>query len=458
MAPGEDQPAQQGNKEEQSKSPAGTAEEKKEGAESKPKTFEELQEERWKKREPWLSVHGQATAITEWGDNFLSPYFGPNSLLPKARATTETATLFVAARLWQGCEIVFNPEVAGGLGLSGTVGLGGINNGEATRAGTISPTPYIARLMLRHVWELDGPWEKLEDAPNQVAGHRDISRITLLAGKMSATDLADQNRYSHDPRTQFENWSLMYNTAWDYPANVRGYTYGVALDFNTIFWAARYGIFGEPNAPNGDMIDPHIDKANGQVVEFEQRWGIGDHPGAIRELFYLNHAKMGKYRLALEWNPTQPNLIPTESYRYKYGFGLNLEQELARDLGVFGRLGWNDGHSESWAFTEVDRTLALGVLLAGRAWRRPQDQVGLAGVINGLSHDHREYLAAGGLGFDLGDGALNYGLEEIVELFYCWQLVKGINATLDLQGVNHPGYNRDRGPVFVAGLRLHLEY
>jgi high affinity Mn2+ porin len=416
--------------------------------------------EQAQQREPWYSVHEQGTIISQSHPFFRSPYAGPNSLLSDPRAaTTETATLFAAARLWRdGPEVVFNPEIAGGNGLSGTHGVAGFPNGEATRVGVPQPTPYVARLFVRQTWNLDGPWEKLEDAPNQVAGRRDLNYLAVSVGKMSAEDVADDNKYSHDPRTQFMNWSLMYTGAWDYPANVRGYTYGVAVDFNTVFWAVHYGIFAEPAEANGAAFDPRFYKANGQILELEQHWGLGDHPGQLREWAFLNHAHMGKYADALAEMPVNPDITLTRAYRFKYGFGLNLEQELTRELGLFVRAGWNDGASESWAFTEIDRTLATGLLLKGSAWRRANDEVGLAGVINGLSGPHRSYLAAGGLGFILGDGRLNYAPEQIVEAYYNWQVVKGINVTLDVQGINHPGYNADRGPVVVGTLRVHFEH
>jgi high affinity Mn2+ porin len=410
-------------------------------------------------KETWYSAHAQATVVSQGNWKFRSPYEGPLSLLPiLSYRTTATATLFLDARLWRGGEVVFNPEMAGGTGLSGTDGLAGFPNGEATRVGTIEPTPYIARFFLRQTFGLDGDQEKVEDAPNQIAGLRDVDRLTVSIGKFSAEDFFDDNRFSHDPRTQFLNWSLMYTGAWDYPANVRGYTYGMVIDFNSRFLAARYGVVAEPSVANGAPIDPHLLKANGHILEFEQRYNLEDHPGHLREWAYLNHAHMGKYREALAEMPVDPDVTQTRAYRIKYGFGLSWDQELTRDLGVFVRAGWNDGQSESWAFTEIDETLALGLLLQGRAWRRPQDAVGLAAVCNGLSSAHRDYLAAGGLGFIIGDGRLHYGAEEILEAFYNWEVRKYINVTADFQGVNNPAYNKDRGPVAILAIRFHLAY
>src|SRR5262245_12820747 len=319
-----------------------------------------------KEKEEWYSVHGQATVVSQGNWKFLSPYVGTNSLLPILNyRTTETSTLYLDTRLWQGAEAIFNPEVSGGRGLSNTLGLAGFPNGEATRVGVPEPTPYVARLLLRQTFSLDGDLEKVETGPNVLAGYRDIDRVTLTVGKMSATDLFDDNRYSHDPRTQFLNWSLMYDGAWDYPANARGYTYGFVADFNTRYLALRYGAFAEPAVANGNEFDPHILKANGHIAETEWRYELGGHPGKVRLWSFLNHAHMGKYREALEEMPVNPDITLTRAYRIKYGFGLNVEQELTKDLGLFARVGWNNGQSESWAFTEIDETVAVGLLLKG---------------------------------------------------------------------------------------------
>src|SRR5207249_688667 len=217
--------------------------------------------------------------VTQEHQPFHSPYVGPHSLVPEENsATSLTSTVYFAARLWEGGEIVFNPELAGGRGLSGTTGMGGFPNGEITRVGVPEPMPYIARLFLRQTWALGDEVEKVEEGPNQVAGMRPVERLTLTIGKMAGEDIVDDNRYSHDPRTMFLNWSLMYNGAWDYPANVRGYTYGVALDLNQKNWALRYGIFAEPTEANGAPLDPHLLKANGQVLEWEGRYDVNDHP------------------------------------------------------------------------------------------------------------------------------------------------------------------------------------
>jgi high affinity Mn2+ porin len=407
----------------------------------------------------WWSAHGQATLVSQGNWKFRSPYEGPNSLTPNLNyRTTATATLYLDARIWEGGEVIFNPEMAGGQGLSQTLGLAGFPNGEATRVGLIQPTPYVARLLYKQTWELGGEMEKVEDGPNRIAGQRAVDRLTVRIGKMAATDIFDDNTFSHDPRTQFLNWALMYNGAWDYPANTRGYTYGATVELNHKDWAVRYGVFAEPTVANGQDIDPRFLQANGHALEWEQRYAWREQAGKLRLMAYLNNAHMGDYRESLQLQPTNPDITATRVYRVKYGFGLNWEQKISEELGVFARLGWNDGHTESWAFTEIDATGALGLLLAGKRWCRPGDTVGVALVVNGLSNGHRDYLAAGGLGFIIGDGRLRYGEEEILESFYNWQIKQGINVTFDFQGVNNPAFNRDRGPVAIAGARVHFEF
>jgi high affinity Mn2+ porin len=455
-----------GDKGKKSPPAAGDSDEKKEEKSEPEKEKEdkdEKKEEKEESKETWFSAHTQATMDLQDHAPFPALYTGPHSLLPIREADTSlTATLFLDYRLWDWCghsgEIVFNPELAGGKGFSGVNGLAGFTNGDITRVGVVEPTPYFARLFLRQTWELGGEQETLEDAPNQIAGKRDIDRITLIAGKFAFTDLIDTNRYSHDPRTQMQNWSLMYNGAWDYPANVRGYSYGIGLELNQKYWALRYGVMAEPTFANSAALDPHFLKAQGQALEWEGRWCVCDHPGRVRLMTYLNRAHMGDYREALAEMPVNPDVTLTRAYRYKYGFGMNFEQEVTRDLGVWGRLGWSDGHTETWAFTPIDRTAALGLLLKGRCWARPNDEIGLAGVCNGIAKDHRDYLAAGGLDFSIGDGALNYRPEEIIEVYYRVAIVKGIYATADFQQIFNPAYNHDRGPVSVVSLLVHVEF
>jgi high affinity Mn2+ porin len=409
----------------------------------------------------WFNAHAQATAISQGHDAFHAPYSGLNSL-PRHEPwrTSVTGTLFLGAHLpWRGGQIYFDPEVAGGEGLGGVRGIAGFPNGEIPRVGTPEPEPYIARLFYRQTFGFGGETEKVEDGPNQLEGVQDVSRLTVTVGKFGAVDFLQQNSYTNDPRGQFFNWALFTDGAWDYPADTRGYTEGGVVEFNQPIWALRYAAMAEPKVANGGTLDSRVLNALGQSLEFEQRWKVGAHPGAARLMGFYNNSHAGKYQEALEHpGPHGPDVTLSRTFRGKYGFGLSAEQEVADGVGVFGRLSWNDGHSETWAFTEIDRSAALGVSIKGTRWHRPEDVVGIAGVINGISKDHRDYLAAGGFGFIIGDGRLNYGYEEILEAYYLCKVADHIFVTPDFQFVQNPAYNRDRGPVSIGGVRVHIEF
>ena len=412
--------------------------------------------------EAWLTTHFQATVITQRHDSFPSPYAGRNSLQPDEPSRTSlTSTLFLGARLpWAGGELYIDPEVAGGEGFSGVSGIAGFPNGEIPRVSSPEPEPYLGRLFIRQTFGLGGQREQTASDQQQLAESRDVSRVTVTLGKFAAPDVFDNNSYSHDPRSQFENWALMENGAWDYPADTRGYTIGFTVELNQPGWALRYGLFTMPKVANGMAFDFHLSKAHGQALELEERWTLGTHPGTLRVLAYRNNADMGSYREAIDDpGPNGPDITLARSYSVKYGFGLNAEQEISPTLGAFGRVGWNDGHTESFVFTEIDRTASVGLSLKGTGWHRPDDVVAFAVVANGLSKDHRDYLAAGGYGFIIGDGQLpHYKPEEIAELYYLFKLEEHVFLTGDVQYVSHPAYNADRGPVLVDGIRVHVEW
>jgi high affinity Mn2+ porin len=406
------------------------------------------------------SFHGQTTIIPQFKGDFPSAYQGTNSFTDtKEIQTSYTGTLFMGIRVRPGTEIYFDPEVSAGTGLSGVTGLGDPPNGETPRISSPAPSPTVARLYLHQVIGFGGEQEDITDAANTIAGKQDVNRLTVTVGKFAANDVFDNNTYAHDPRSQFMNWGLWENAAWDYPANTKGYTDGLSLEWNQKFATLRYGIFRPPENANGGALDTHWNRAFDQVLEFEQRYTIAQQPGAIRPLVYFNYAHMGDYRQAIDDNPVDPNVISARSYDHpKYGYGLNCEQSITSDLGIFGRAGWNNGQSETWAFTEVDRDISVGLSLKGTRWNRPADVVGLAGLISGLSKDHRDYLAAGGLGFELGDGRLSYAPEEVMETYYSLVMTKNLFLTFDYQLIDHPGYNSDRGPVSIGGFRAHIEF
>ena len=404
------------------------------------------------------SIHAQATAVPQTHGSFYAPYSGNNSLSSDSEFKTSfTGTLFLGRKLWDGGEAYFDPEMSGGTGLSQTKGIAGFPNGEIYRVDAPSPKLYLARLYLKQVWSYGGEKEKIENNDNQLATTLDSNRFTVILGRFSLNDFFDNNTYAHDPRSQFFNWTLMDNGAWDYAADVRGYTWGFYLEYHTSIWAVRFASALVSKEANSLDLDPNIFEVEGNNLEFEYHYNVFNHPGIARLLAYLNRANMGNYRETIDTPADNMDVTLTRSRSIKYGFGLNLQQELTADLGAFLRAGWNNGTTETWSFTEVDQSLSLGMRLKGTSWKREQDTFGLAGIVNGLSNDHRDYLAAGGYGFIIGDGQLNYGPEEILETYYSFAIAKFLALSLDYQFVNHPAYNVDRGPVSIYSARLHLE-
>lgn len=411
------------------------------------------------KIEETVSLHYQATAVFQRHGGFTAPYSGNNSLSPRFEAKNSyTTTLFAGARLWDGGEVYFNPEIAFGRGLSNVTGIAGFPNGEISRVSGPDPTLYRARLFLRQTFGLGGEKEYVEPDQNQRAGWQDASRVVLTVGNLSALDIFDDNAYTQDPRAHFMNWALMANGAWDYPADARGYSWGAAIEYIRPGWALRAGSLLMPKTANGLPLDYKIASAHGDVVELERSYALLGQAGKFRLMAYVNHAHMGSYRSAIDDPSAGLDIASTRQYRTKRGFGMNIEQGLTENAGAFLRAGWNDGKTETFAFTEIDRTVSGGASINGKGWERPKDTLGIAGVLNGLSRDHRDYLAAGGLGFIIGDGRLSYGSERIAEIYYSLEAAKGISISLDYQHVVNPAYNRDRGPVTIWSTRVHYEF
>lgn len=402
-------------------------------------------------------THYQYTGIDQGHPSFHSPYRGPNSLDPGNRMNeTMSATAYIGRSLGEGGALYLDPEFNQGFGLSHTTGLAGFANGEAQKAGTHTPKLNIARFYLVRTIGFGGEQEDIADDLNQLAGKRDISRLTIYAGKLAVNDLFDNNAYAHDPRNDFLNWSIWEGGAYDYAADQKGYSDGVAVELNQQDWALRVGGFLVPKHANDRDLDTRVLQHGGYQAEFEQRYRLWEQPGKLRLLGFVNLANAGGFRRAIA-APGGVDIAATRKTRSKEGFVVNLEQALGGDLGAFARFSYNDGHSETMSFTDIDRSLQLGVSLKGTAWDRTDDTVGLAGAINGLSRDHIDYLRAGGLGVLVGDGRLSYGAERILETYYRWQVVAPLSLTADYQFVPNPAYNRDRGPVSIFALRLHLQ-
>lgn len=408
-----------------------------------------------------FNLHFQQTIITQTKPAFSAAYSGQNSLLKTHEtASSLTTTLFGGARLWKGAEAYFNPEMSGGAGFSQTLGVAGFPNGETFRVGSAEPKIYIARLYLTQNFEWGTERDTLDDEANQLAGTRSKRYLSVTAGKFGMSDFFDGNTFSHDPRTQFMNWSLMSNGAWDYPANTRGYIMGLFAELGQPNWTLRYAFTMVPTQANGSVLDEKISKANTQTLEYERRYQVNNQNGTLRVLGFYNKGKMGNYREAVSTNPAAPDINAVNYYGHsKWGFGINAEQYITPSLGVFAKASYNDGHTETWFFTEIDRSLSFGSVLKGNSWKRSNDELGLALVGNGISGPHRNYLEAGGYGFIIGDGRLNYHPEMIAELYYkidAYQ--KKLWLTPDYQFIANPAYNKDRGPVNVFSIRAHVEF
>ncbi len=400
------------------------------------------------------------TTVSQHHGAFKAPYTGPNSLIgTEESATTMTATIFWGAQLGKFGDFYINPEIAGGSGISSAKGIAGFTNGEAFRVGNPSPTIYIARVYLQHTFNLGGEKHYIGEGANQVTKEKSSKYFDITAGKFSIADFFDRNSFSHDPRSQFMNWSLMSSGAWDYPANVRGYTWGVALEYGRPGWALRTAAVLVPTEANGNEMDLHIDDARSHVLEFEKPYKFLGKGGVARLLGFFTLAGMGNYQQALIEKPVNPDIISTRvPARTKYGAAINMEQNVGKSSGLFLRGSWNDGQNETWAFTEIDHSLSLGFVHRSGVLNKHNDEFGIATVVNGLSNDHMRYLGAGGLGFIIGDGKINYGGEWITEFYYKINLLyPGFWLTPDYQFVVNPAYNVDRGPAHIFSIRAHIE-
>jgi high affinity Mn2+ porin len=406
---------------------------------------------------PW-SIGTQATYIDQFHFSFPSAYEGPNSLGSGYDVEhTFSFSLFIGRRIWAGGELFYDPEIFQGFGLSHTFGIAGFPNGEAVKSGFPHLHYNTSRLMIRQMFGFGGGKEAIEADPRQLAGEEDVNRLVISVGKFSANDFFDDNAYSHDSRSQFMNWALWESAAWDYPADVVGFTAGAVAEWNSQNAAWHFGVFMEPTEINGPRLDYHIGKAIGQILQYDRRYEWNGRHGTIRSFVYWNQAHMGLYSAAAG-QPYPENLDPTRAYRSKEGFGSSWDQELTEDIGVFVRVSWNDGRTDDFAFTEIDRSLAGGLSLNGKIWGRAPDTVGLALAVNGLSSDHRHYLENGGTGLILGDGMLSYAPEEIMEAYYNFKPWHWLQIGPDFQYVRNPGYNSARGPVPIYAFRAHVEF
>jgi high affinity Mn2+ porin len=405
--------------------------------------------------------------IAQMHPRFNAQYSGPHSFeRAEEQAVSRVLTLYTGFQFNDTTELILDAESSGWSGLSQGLGLAGYVNLDVVRNPQLSSEPYLARLWLRKVIPLSDETIKQERNPLSLLTNLPIRRIDIHAGKMSLPDFLDRNSVASDSHLQFMNWTVDNNGAWDYAADTRGYTYAAVIEYYDHDFAARFAEGLMPTVANG--IDLEWNPQDGHAENYELEYDPHLLPGrfsAIRLLGYTNFANMGDYHFAIDQFLNQNKRILTapdidahiKGVTLKYGFGLNIEQQLNEQIRVFMRAGWNEGQHESWAYTEVDQTASFGWDIRGDWWDRSKDKWGVAFVANGLSRRHREYLALGGLGFLLGDGNLSYGPEEIMETYYNFPIVRGVSGAFDLQYINNPGYNRARGPVIVPGLRVHIE-
>jgi high affinity Mn2+ porin len=412
--------------------------------------------------EQW-AVHGQSTYTQEFQPAFRSPYQGPQSLPPAANGReTFDATIFGGFRPWQGAEIWINPEVDQGFGLGNSFGVAGYLSGEAYKLGENDPYYRMSRAFFRQTIDLGGETKKVDPDLNQLGGTQTTNRLVFTVGKIAVVDIFDTNKYAHDPRSDFLNWSVLDVGTFDYAADAWGVTYGAAAEWYQNWWTARVGLFDMSNVPNSIALSLPLLHQNQFIAELEERHTLWNQPGKLKFLYWLTRANMGTYSDALALaaaTSTTPSTGAVRNYRSKYGVLLNLEQQLTPNLGMFARAGWTQGGVEEYDFTDIDQSLQIGLSLQGASWGRPEDTVGLAGVVNQISRSAKNYLAAGGLGGIIGDGQLpEAGPEQILETYYSFAAFSFAKLTGDYQFVNNPAYNRQRGPVSVFALRLHVEY
>ncbi len=417
-----------------------------------------------------VNIHGQTTYVNQRYNNFTSSYSGQNSLSElKSMSYTWSGTLFLGARLAPNTDIYFNPEVISGVPFSGLVGLGGFTNGEGSKAAGLNAKFYSARAFLRHTINQEGNKVLLENDANQITQTVSSNRVVITAGQFSTLDIFDDSRYAKDPRIQFMNWGNMTYLAYDYAADARGYSTGLAGEWYLNNWVLRASRMLAPKNPNGRDLSWQIFNTYGDQIEVERQHQIADLPGKVSILAYRNRMMLARFSDATNYvvannaQGTQAINNVRTNYQYKTGIGINGEQALTKNLGIYGRAFTSDGHTETMSFTEADNSVSIGMGLNGTSWQRPSDTVGISMMQNGLSSFRRGYLQAGGISYFIGDYAnqnqtISYRPERIGEVYYNALVVKNVLAGLNFQHINNPAYNSARGPVNILSFRIHAEF
>jgi high affinity Mn2+ porin len=407
-----------------------------------------------------FALHGQLTYVQQYAPRYRSPYIGQNSLIPNQGRETSDITFYVGARLWQGAEFWINPEIDQGFGLNNTLGVAGFTSGEAYKVGNDYPYARVPRMFVRQTINLGGETQKVEAGINQFSGSNTTDRLVITVGKVSVSDMFDDNRYAHDPRSDFLNWALVDAGAFDYAADAWGYTYGGVVEWYKDIWTLRAGMFDAPIVPNSVEVDPRFGQFQ-SLLEIERRHELWGQPGKIVVTGWLTRARLGNYNDAValaQLTGGPADITAVRRYTSRSGIAANLEQQITPDWGVFLRTGLASPNIEPDAFTDIDRTIAGGAVFYGKQWGRPDDVWGIAGIINNISTSHQTFFNNGGLGIVIGDGQLPHpGLEQIMETYYTFP-VDVWKVTFDYQFIANPAYNRDRGPVSVFGTRVHMQF
>ena len=411
--------------------------------------------------EDW-SVHGQSTFVYQGYPTYHAAFSGPNSLAPNSQAKeTFDATLFLGVRLFDNLAFYANPEIDQGFGLSNTVGAAGFTSGEAYKVGEYHPYYRMPRAFFHYVYDLGGEVETDSPDANLLAGSHSHDNLTFLLGKFGVPDVFDTNPYAHDPRADFLNWTIVDAGAFDYAADAWGFTYGGVAEWTQSWWTLRAGLFDLSRRPNATVLTRDLGQFS-IVTEGEERHELWHQPGAVKLLFFVNRGRMGSYGDAIalgEASDSTPDTSLVRRFTSRAGGAINVQQQIHGDLGAFLRLSLNNGNEETFEFTDVNRSVSGGLSLQGSRWGRPDDTVGLAGVVNGISPAAQRYLAAGGLGVLVGDGALpRYGVEKILETYYSARLAHWAAVSFDYQFVDNPAYNPMRGPISVFAIRGHVEF
>jgi high affinity Mn2+ porin len=408
-----------------------------------------------------FAVHGQFTYVEQDTSGFNSPYRGDNSLSPNRGSETTDATVYFGTKLWRGAEAWLNGELDQGFGLDNTLGVAGFPSGEAYKVGKNQPYARLQRAFLRQTFDLAGDSRPLEGDINRLGGSQRENRLVLTAGKLSVVDIFDTNQFAHDARVDFLNWSVIDAGTFDYAADAWGYTAGAAIEWYYHEWTMRGGVFDLSDVPNSAHLESGFHEYQTDL-ELEHRHEAANRPGRVLLTVFESRGRMGLLDdavAAAQGTHLPPDIAAVRRYRTRAGISLSLEQQIAADLGAFIRAGKAAGNVEAYEFTDIDRTLAIGVSLQGSRWHRPADTIGIAAVDNGISAARERYLNAGGLGILIGDGQLPHPApERIVESYYSAAVLKFAHVSFDYQWIGHPAYNRDRGPVSVIAVRLHTQF